>query len=130
MRTQIITALSIVAVLGAAGGAYAVNQSVLGTASAEETVIGSATPVLVPVEPKGDDIPEDYLKQLERAEAAAAQPAAPVAAPAPVSAGSSGDDDDHDDDYDDESDDDDDDDDDDESEDEDHEDEDESDDDD
>ncbi|MFN4002439.1 hypothetical protein [Microcella sp.] len=126
MRTQIITALSIVAVLGAAGGAYAVNQSVLGTASAEETVIGSATPVLVPVEPKGDDIPEEYLKQLERAEAAAAQPATPVAAPAPVSAGSSGDDDDHDDD-DDESDDDDDDD---ESEDEDHEDEDESDDDD
>lgn len=90
MRTQIITALSIVAVLGAAGGAYAVNQSVLGTASAEETVIGSATPVLVPVEPKGDDIPEDYLKQLERAAQVAVPPAAPVAPPAPVSSGTSG----------------------------------------
>lgn len=70
MKTQIITALSIAAVLGAAGSAYAINQSVLTTASAEETVIGSATPVLVPVEPKGNDIPDEYRDLLEQAEAA------------------------------------------------------------
>ncbi|UTT63502.1 hypothetical protein [Microcella humidisoli] len=103
MRTQIITALSIVAVLGAAGGAYAVNQSVLGTALVDETVIGSATPVLVPVEPKGDDIPEEYLKQIARA-AQAEQPAAPVTPAQPVTTWvGSDDDDDHDEDEDEDS---------------------------
>ena len=92
MKTQIITALSIAAVLGAAGSAYAINQSVLTTASAEETVIGSATPVLVPVEPKGNDIPDEYRELLEQAAAAKNTPlgttvssggSAPAPAPAP-----------------------------------------------
>lgn len=112
MKTQIITVLSIAAVLGAAGSAYAINQSVLTTASAEETVIGSATPVLVPVEPKGNDIPEEYRELLEQAEAAKHTPlgtvvssgaSAPAPAPAPSDDSSSGgsgsyddDDDDHD----------------------------------
>lgn len=67
MKTQIITALSIAAVLGTAGGAYAVNQTMLTSASNESSVIGSATPVLVPVAPKGADIPADYREQLAQA---------------------------------------------------------------
>lgn len=63
MKNQIITALSIVAVLGAAGGAYAANQSVLTSASSEESVIGTATPVLVPIAPKGAEIPEEYRQR-------------------------------------------------------------------
>lgn len=59
MKTQIITALSIAAVLGSAGGAYAVNQTVLSSASSEQSTIGSATPVLVPVAAKGNDAPAD-----------------------------------------------------------------------
>ena len=66
MKTQIITALSIAAVLGTAGGAYAVNQTMLTSASNETSVIGSATPVLVPIAPKGADIPADYREQLAR----------------------------------------------------------------
>lgn len=71
MKTQIITALSVAAVLGSAGGAYAINQTMLSTASAEQSVIGTATPVLVPVAPKGSDIPEEYLQRLADAENAA-----------------------------------------------------------
>jgi hypothetical protein len=67
MKTQIITALSIAAVLGTAGGAYAVNQTMLTSASNETSVIGSATPVLVPIAPKGADIPADYREQLANA---------------------------------------------------------------
>lgn len=67
MKTQIITALSIAAVLGTAGGAYAVNQTMLTSASNESSVIGSATPVLVPIAPKGADIPADYREQLATA---------------------------------------------------------------
>lgn len=67
MKTQIITVLSIAAVLGTAGGAYAVNQTMLTSASNETSVIGSATPVLVPIAPKGADIPEDYREQLAAA---------------------------------------------------------------
>jgi len=70
MKTQIITALSIAAVLGTAGGAYAVNQTMLTSASHENSVIGSATPVLVPIAPKGTDIPAEYLERLAAAEAA------------------------------------------------------------
>lgn len=67
MKTQIITVLSIAAVLGTAGGAYAVNQTMLTSASNETSVIGSATPVLVPIAPKGADIPADYREQLAAA---------------------------------------------------------------
>lgn len=67
MKTQIITALSIAAVLGTAGGAYAVNQTMLTSASNETSVIGSATPVLVPIAPKGADIPADYREQVSNA---------------------------------------------------------------
>jgi hypothetical protein len=67
MKTQIITVLSIAAVLGTAGGAYAVNQTMLTSASNETSVIGSATPVLVPIAPKGADIPADYRDQLATA---------------------------------------------------------------
>lgn len=67
MKTQIITALSIAAVLGTAGGAYAVNQTMLASASNETSVIGSATPVLVPIAPKGADIPADYREQVANA---------------------------------------------------------------
>lgn len=100
MKTQIITALSIAAVLGAAGSAYAINQSVLTTASAEETVIGSATPVLVPVEPKGNDIPDEYRELLEQAAAAKNTPLGTVVssgAPAPAPAPAPSDDDSNDD---------------------------------
>ena len=100
MKTQIITALSIAAVLGAAGSAYAVNQSVLSSASSEETVIGSATPVLVPVQPKGSDIPDEYQQQLdkaaeaERAQISATAPASPsTSAPSTSSHDSYNDDD-------------------------------------
>ncbi len=71
MKTQIITALSIAAVLGSAGGAYAINQTMLSTASSEQSVIGSATPVIVPVAPKGNDIPDEYLNELAAAADAA-----------------------------------------------------------
>lgn len=67
MKTQIITALSIAAVLGSAGGAYAINQTMLSSASSEQSVIGSASPVLVPVAPKGADIPQEYLDRLAAA---------------------------------------------------------------
>ncbi|MBA4248483.1 MAG: hypothetical protein C0444_09355 [Microbacterium sp.] len=67
MKTQIITALSIAAVLGTAGGAYAVNQTMLASATNETSVIGTATPVLVPIAPKGADIPADYREQLANA---------------------------------------------------------------
>lgn len=67
MKTQIITALSIAAVLGSAGGAYAINQTMLSSASSEQSIIGSATPVLVPVAPKGADLPQEYLDQLAAA---------------------------------------------------------------
>lgn len=128
MKTQIITALSIVAVLGSAGGAYAINQTMLTTASSAESVIGTATPVLVPVAPKGNDIPAEYLERVAAAAAAAkttplggsltgtSSPASPSGsgAPAPSASPSSYDDDqyeesddDHDDEYEDESDDDD-----------------------
>ncbi|WP_439564994.1 hypothetical protein [Microcella sp.] len=121
MKTQIITALSIVAVLGSAGGAYAINQTMLTTASSAESVIGTATPVLVPVAPKGNDIPAEYLERVAAAAAAAAKttplggsltgtssPASPSGsgAPAPSASPSSYDDDqyeesddDHDDEY-------------------------------
>lgn len=99
MKNQIITALSIVAVLGAASGAYAANQSVLSSASSEPSVIGTATPVLVPVAPKGSDIPEEYRQRLADAEngtipgqgdqgASTETPAVPVQ-PAPPTGGSS-----------------------------------------
>jgi len=78
MKTQIITALSIAAVLGTAGGAYAVNQSVLSTASTSESTIGNATPVIVPVAPKGSDIPEEYLRQFEQATSAKPATSAPA----------------------------------------------------
>jgi len=64
MKSQIITTLSVIAVLGAAGGAFAANSSVLTTASSEPSVIGTATPVLVPIAPKGADIPDDYRQRL------------------------------------------------------------------
>ncbi|MBB5617989.1 hypothetical protein [Microcella frigidaquae] len=116
MKNQIITALSIVAVLGAASGAYAANQSVLSSASSEPSVIGTATPVLVPVAPKGSDIPEEYRQRLADAESgtipgqgddgtSTETPAVPVQ-PAPPTAGNSAgsyDDDDDDDEYEDES---------------------------
>jgi len=111
MKTQIITALSIAAVLGSAGGAYAINQTMLSTASTEQSVIGSATPVLVPVAPKGNDIPQEYLDQLAAAaDAAKTTPlGSPLAgsttssssssgtAPAPSASPSSDDDDQYDD---------------------------------
>ncbi len=110
MKNQIITALSIVAVLGAASGAYAANQSVLSSASSEPSVIGTATPVLVPVAPKGSDIPEEYRQRLADAENGTIPgqgdetPAVPVQ-PAPPTGGSSAGsyDDDDDDEYEDES---------------------------
>lgn len=74
MKTQIITALSILAVLGSAGGAYAINQTMLTTASSSESVIGTATPVLVPVAPKGNDIPAEYLERVAAAADAAQTP--------------------------------------------------------
>jgi hypothetical protein len=64
MKSQIVTTLSVIAVLGAAGGAFAANSSVLTTASSEPSVIGTATPVLVPIAPKGADIPDDYRQRL------------------------------------------------------------------
>ena len=64
MKSQVITTLSVIAVLGAAGGAFAANSSVLTTASSEPSVIGTATPVLVPIAPKGADIPEEYRQRL------------------------------------------------------------------
>ena len=68
MKTHIITALSIVAVLGTAGGAYAVNQTMLASATNETSIIGTATPVLVPIAPKGADIPAEYRAQLAEVE--------------------------------------------------------------
>lgn len=107
MKTQIITALSIAAVLGSAGGAYAINQTMLSSASSEQSIIGSATPVLVPVAPKGADLPQEYLDQLAAAADAAkttplgtalsgATAPSTTTAPAP-SANSSYDDDEYDD---------------------------------
>ncbi len=102
MKTQIITVLSIAAVLGTAGGAYAVNQTMLTSASNETSVIGSATPVLVPIAPKGADIPADYREQLAAAENQKPTPAgglvsssatAPTTAPAPAPAPSASSDD-------------------------------------
>lgn len=78
MKTQIITALSIAAVIGAAGSAYAINQSVLGAASAEDNIIGTATPIEVPVEPKGNDLPADYLELLEQSTTTKTTPAGTV----------------------------------------------------
>ncbi len=78
MKTQIITALSIAAVIGAAGSAYAINQSVLGAASAEDSIIGTATPIEVPIEPKGNDIPADYLALLEQSTTTKTTPAGTV----------------------------------------------------
>jgi len=110
MKSQIITTLSVIAVLGAAGGAFAANSSVLTTASSEPSVIGTATPVLVPIAPKGADIPDDYRQRLADAAGATlpggtgsgfgsttegVEPVAP-AQPAPPTSGSSSDD--HDDD--------------------------------
>ncbi len=123
MKSQIITALSVIAVLGAAGGAFAANQSVLTSASSEPSVIGTATPVLVPIAPKGADIPEEYRQRLADAangtlpgqgvsglgSASTGTPdAVAPAQPAPSADGSSGgsgaysDDDDDDDEYEDE----------------------------
>ncbi|MEN9620171.1 MAG: hypothetical protein RL499_364 [Actinomycetota bacterium] len=100
MKTQIITALSIAAVLGTAGGAYAVNQTMLTSASNEPSVIGSATPVLVPIAPKGADIPADYREQLAAAANQKPTPAgglvssSATTAPAPSASSHESDDDD------------------------------------
>lgn len=114
MKNQIITALSVIAVLGAAGGAFAANSSVLTSASSEPSTIGAATPVLVPVAPKGDDVPAEYRQRLADAvtrtlpgtggvgaatvpaQVAPAQPAAPADGTSGGSGGYSDDDDDHD----------------------------------
>lgn len=108
MKTQIITALSIAAVLGSAGGAYAINQTMLSSASSEQSIIGSATPVLVPVAPKGADLPQEYLDQLAAAADAAkttplgtalsgATAPSTTTAPAPSASSSYDDDDEYDD---------------------------------
>ena len=108
MKTQIITALSIAAVLGSAGGAYAINQTMLSSASSEQSIIGSATPVLVPVAPKGADLPQEYLDHLAAAADAAKTPPLGTAlsgatapstttAPAPSASSSYDDDDEYDD---------------------------------
>lgn len=103
MKSQVITALSVIAVLGAAGGAFAANSTVLSSASTEPSVIGTATPVLVPVAPKGVDIPEDYRQRLADATGAplsgqgGASGAAPTQSTAPAAASTYSDDDDDDD---------------------------------
>lgn len=63
MRTQIITVLSIAGVLATAGTAYAVNSTVLSTASSDQSVIGDSSPILVPRAPKSIDPTDDATSE-------------------------------------------------------------------